>query len=57
MAAVVPPEPTNGCEDLAMPVVVMMFDPPETLTPAFTRTVITVLALAETESVTVIVSV
>ena len=56
VAAVVPPEPLNGCEDFAMPVVVTMAEPPPTLTPALTRTVITVLALADTESVTVTVS-
>ena len=35
----------------------MMFEPAETVTPALTRTVMTLLARADTESVTVTVSV
>ena len=57
VSAVVPPEALKPTDDLAIPLVVMMLDPPLTVTPVLTRTVIVVEALAETVSDTVTVSV
>ena len=56
VAAVVPPAAEKAVEERAIPWVVVIPEPPETVTPTLTRTVIVVLALEVTESVTVIVS-
>ena len=56
VAAVVPPDAVKAEDVSEIPWVVVIPDPPATVMPVFTRTFIVLLALALTESVTVIVS-